>query len=241
MKNSSQVPSSPPHSHLIPHILELPSGTGALVDLAVEARRWLEAVWRGPRTPNPLLDPAICEQFVAWVHEGHGASWSFGGYLEDRTELWKGSYLDPAGSAIHAAIDVNVPAGTLVRAGVCGRVVLADSDAPLIGGWGSHVIIEPDDFPYVFLFGHLGPHLPSIGHETSPETAIGRIGASPDNGVWFAHLHFQAIQREQFYDRYHGSTKTMDGYFRREEATTYQEIFPEPLRIFEECREKQLG
>jgi murein DD-endopeptidase MepM/ murein hydrolase activator NlpD len=228
-----------PQLNLLRCILDLPTGPGVLVDLAVEARSWIAERWRGELEPNPLLDPGICEEFVSWVHKRHGARWSFGGYLEDRTELWRGSYLDPAGSAIHAAIDVNVPAGTPVRTGVFGKVVLADSDAPLVGGWGSHVIIEPNDFPFVFLFGHLGPDLPSVGENTSPDTLIGSIGASPDNGVWFAHLHFQAVEREQFYNRYHGSTKTMDGYFRREDEAIYRKIFPEPMRLLEDCRTKQ--
>lgn len=134
MTTSFQTISSSAQSHLISHILDIPEGNGALVDLAAESRKWLSALWRGPLTPNPLLDPTICEEFVAWVHERHGATWSFGGYLEDRTQLWKDSYLDSAGSAIHAAIDVNIPAGTVVRAGVFGKVVFADSDAPLVGG-----------------------------------------------------------------------------------------------------------
>lgn len=241
MKTSCQAHPSPSQSQLISHILDLPEGRGAVVDLAEESRKWLVEHWRGPLTPNPLLDPMICEQFVAWVHDRHGATWSYGGYLEDRTQLWKDSYLDPAGSAIHAAIDVNVPAGTAVRAGVIGKIVLADSDAPLVGGWGSHVVVEPPDFPYVFLFGHLGPNPLTVGEETSSDTIIGQIGASPDNGVWFAHLHFQAILRDRFYDRYDGSTKTMDGYFKREEEAIYRDIFPEPLSLFEECRTQQRG
>ncbi len=227
------------HLKLLHRILDLPRGPGALVDLAVEAEKWLAEEWRGPLEENPLLDPAICEEFVAWVHKKHNAAWSFGGYLEDRTQLWRGSYLDPAGSAIHAAIDVNVPAGTPVRAGVSGSVVLADSDAPLVGGWGSHIIVEPDEFPFVFLFGHLGPDLPSVGEKVIPEAIIGSIGASPHNGVWFAHLHFQVVAREEFYNRYHASTKTMDGYFRKEDEALYRDIFPEPLRVLEECRRTQ--
>ncbi len=40
-----------------------------------------------------LLDPKKCTKFVGLVHKRLGVEVSYGGFMEDRSILWRGSYM----------------------------------------------------------------------------------------------------------------------------------------------------
>src|SRR5689334_11635731 len=60
---------------------------------------------------STFLDATLTDRFLAAAHARMNVDYSLGGYLEDRRDLWRGSYLDEQ-SSVHLGIDVNVPAGT---------------------------------------------------------------------------------------------------------------------------------
>ena len=74
-----------------------------------------------------------------------GAEFSWGGWLEDRAHLWRGSYLPPGG-AVHIGIDINAPAGTRVLSPLEGEVVHAVPDSELGGGWGGWLVLRADAY-----------------------------------------------------------------------------------------------
>ena len=91
---------------------ELIGKRSTLIDLNLEAKKWLAS--RSTESVNPLLDPTICQNFVVECHQKLGIDFSYGGWLEDRSTLWRGSYLDQKRKYIHLGVDFNVPAGTQV-------------------------------------------------------------------------------------------------------------------------------
>ena len=106
--------------------------------------RYLGKAWLARADlPSPFLTPDVMQRAVDEYHARHGITWSFGGYLEDRTSLWRGSYLSNiSGTFVHAGIDVNLPAQTLVRCTRGGVVRVVGDDRDTQGGWGPHVIVE---------------------------------------------------------------------------------------------------
>src|SRR2546422_11572306 len=89
-----------------------PISRSAVVDLNSQAKMWslrLPDLYLVPGASNPLLDPYICQQMVEDVHRGLDVDWSYGGYLEYRSFLWAGSYLEETSSFIHVGVDFNVP------------------------------------------------------------------------------------------------------------------------------------
>ncbi len=157
---------------------------------------------------NPLLQPDICNEWVKRMHGMFGCDFSYGGYSEDRTYLWRNSYLtreghtDPHGQRIgfktkHLGIDFNVPAGTVVHSPRAGRVidVFADPDTEI--GWGGRVIVEyarRAHESWCLVFGHLSHNgLPQVGDEVAGGDVLGVVGDYPDNGNLFHHLHVQQL------------------------------------------------
>ncbi len=105
---------------------------------------------------SPMLDPRVCQDKLDDYHKSKGYAWSFGGFLEDRSNVWRGSYLDKTRSYIHLGTDFNARTGTPVFADRAGTVVYADEDDYTIGGWGGRVFFKLDDEPEVdLLYAHI--------------------------------------------------------------------------------------
>lgn len=163
---------------------------------------------------GPLLEPAVGQSWLdRWLAE-LGADCAWGGYLEDRWDLWRGSYLNPPGvqtyplptgatptsaavrrfaTALHLGVDYFVPAGSVVclpRDGVL--LATQYDDSP--GGWGGRVVVRmrSDDRDLFVTFGHLERPWLVVGSERRAGEAIGIVGAPAANGGWLAHLHVQA-------------------------------------------------
>lgn len=130
-------------------------------------------------------------RWVESVHHNHGIEFSYGGYLEDRNNLWSGSYLKP-GCAWHLGVDYAVPTDTYVHLPVDAQLVRAIMDPDQDGGWGGQVIVQVGgDAGTKVIFGHLKSLCPRP-HMKAGEV-IGQIAPREGNGNWEPHLHVQLV------------------------------------------------
>ena len=191
------------------------------------------ALGRSSNERSPFLDPSIMQEVVDRYHARRGITWSYGGYLEDRTDLWRGSYLTEP--VIHGGIDVSLPAGAAVRCMRNGTVVWVDDDKNPNGGWGPYVVVrtssDAGNIEYV-LYGHLGRSFVEIGDEVKKGDVVADIGSPPDNGGWWSHLHLQCISREYYeWCCENDINKTLDGYFPASQIELFQTRFPDPSAL----------
>ena len=156
---------------------------------------------------NPLLDPHTCSRWVENMHKLFYCDYSFGGYMEDRTHLWRDSYLtkdhrpnphNPKSGlkTVHLGIDFNVPCGTLVHSPVAGEVIDVFVDKDTEGGWGGRVAVKLDSWKMygetALVLGHLAHNgLPSVGDKIAVGDSLGFVARYPENGDWYPHLHVQ--------------------------------------------------
>jgi hypothetical protein len=132
---------------------------------------------------------------------------TYGGYGENRCDMFKGSYLDKTENYIHLGIDINAPAGTSI---ICPfdcllLSIFIDKDTDI--GWGGRLILMRNfDLPLLVL-GHLEPRrliLDNFKSFIKTGSFLGRVGTWPTNGNVFQHLHIQCIKIE--------NVKDFDGY-----------------------------
>ncbi len=183
------------------------------------ARVCLDAIARGafPDTgaANPLNDPWFCGAWVSGVAAQLGVDHSWGGWLEDRSHLWRGHYLPP-GCSIHLGIDLNVPSGVSVLTPLSGQVIHAAICRDQGGGWGGWFVLHADtprcgaDY---LLFGHLAHQgLPRLGERLAEGAAAGIIGTPQENGGWYPHLHLQSLSSAAWEAVRHDPDTLLDGY-----------------------------
>ena len=178
-------------------------------------------------SPNPLVDPVLCDEWLTDRTRELNADYTWGGYGENRSRLWRDHYLPP-GCYIHLGVDLNAPAGTRVCAPADCKVVFSEPNTALGGGWGGWVVLElqgiprPDGITHL-LYGHLA-------HITLPETGcfiqkggdVGYIGENHENGGWFPHLHAQALTVDAW-NMWKNRMPELDGY-----APALSALFPDP-------------
>lgn len=140
--------------------------------------------------PNPLIDPAKCQEWIDGLHKEFHVERSYGGYLENRSNVWRGWYQKP-GEFFHLGIDYNVPAGTLVHMPVPGVLVHSEIDPDTVCGWGGKVIFRVKDMYLVV--GHLKDIVTEMREYATGEI-IGRVAPWPENGNTFHHVHVQAMK-----------------------------------------------
>jgi len=179
---------------------------------------------------SPLLDPAVCQKMVLECHAKLGVDYSYGGWLEDRSVLWRGSYLKEDNKYIHLGVDVNAPAGTPVALDMPGRLVLLDNDHPLVGGWGTRVMIKLTDAPIVLIYAHLANVRRHVGEALRRGDIIAEVGPSDTNGVWYTHTHVQAMTMGA-YGRFLHKPQELDGYGKKEDISELAELFPDPTNF----------
>ena len=200
-------------------------------NLNLEAKLWLAAAGqKGDK--NPLLDPVICNTMVSSVHKKYDIDFSYGGWMEDRSTLWKDSYLEEWKSFIHLGIDLNVPTGTRVAASFDAQVVKIDDDYPEDGGWGPRVIVKHATKPIYLIYAHLDRNLEcKVGDILKTGRVFAKVGHAPYNGNWFPHLHVQTISAE-YYEKLEkkGLWKELDGYGSPNDTPEDARNFPDPMR-----------
>jgi len=201
------------------------------VNLNLEAEKWVLA--QGISSdPHPLLDPAVCQKMVDAVHKKFSLDFSYGGWMEDRSFLWKGSYLDTDKTYIHLGVDINVPAGTKIAAAFDAEVVKIDDDYPEDGGWGPRVILKHASQPIYMIHAHLSKDIScKVGDTLKQGDVFAEVGKAPFNGNWFPHLHLQVISKAYFEELEKGDLwHELDGYGVSEETEENAVRFPDPLQ-----------
>ena len=209
---------------------DLSNQRSAVVDLNKEAQRWLAQ--QPAKSTNPLLDPATCQTFINDVHQRLNVDFSYGGWMEDRSTLWRGSYLDNDQRYIHLGVDFNVPAGTRVAIDRACTVLRIDNDYPDKYGWGTRVILQEPGAEAVLLFAHLDQKLNiTIGDQLKAGIIFAKVGQPPYTGDWFPHLHVQMITADHYQKLLADDLRDLDGYAKNENMSELQQIFPNPVTV----------
>lgn len=212
-------------SRLVP---DLSFGSAQEVNLDEAALAWLRL--RDAKGENPLLHPEETQAMVDWLHQSRTATWSYGGYLEDRSNFLKGTYLDETGGYIHLGIDINAPAGTVVAAPFDAIVedIFDDGDTP--HGWGPRLILRPLDNSVPFLvLGHLTSLSAfKVGDKVRGGDELAFIAPAPHNGYWFPHLHVQHISRHGITAHRADGYQSLDGYGHKRNLAALERTYPDP-------------
>ena len=232
-------PSLPPRCVQLDAVTSLFPGLGrtafCAVNLDEEAKRWrAQHPERFAGEANPLLDPAICEALLHDFHARHRVEWSYGGYLEDRRNIWQGSYLERTGNWVHLGVDFHVPRCTPVASPHAAAVFLVDHDLDRNGGWGQRVFLKLDGEPpddSVLIFAHLQGADATPGTRLARGTSFAEVGGPPDNGNWAPHLHVQAIPPERLVEVMIERFAALDGYGPPSRVEDLRVRFPDPLPI----------
>jgi len=205
------------------------------VNMNQVAKAWFAKYPERVASENPLLDPTTCQAMMDEIHAEFGFAISYGGWLEDRSTLWRGSYLDEAKIYLHLGVDVNAPAGTAVAVDRHAEVIRVDDDTPLVGGWGNRVILRLRDEPIVLIYAHLAKDVVcKIGDQLAPGDVFAKLGASSENGYWMPHVHVQAVEQKYFDSLLQtGQLDVLDGYGSQEERELLAQRFPDPMRFIQ--------
>lgn len=220
---------------------ELKNKKFGYINLNLEAKKWLisQDIYSGT---NSLLDPVICQRMVTEVQERFNLDFSYGGWMEDRSFLWHGSYLDKWKTYIHLGIDINVPSGTKIAADFDAEVVRIDDDYPEDGGWGARVILKHVSEPIYLIHAHLDREIScKVGDQLKKGSIFAKVGKAPFNGNWFPHLHLQVIS-EVYFNKLEEDNlwDELDGYGLSEEIKENSLRFPDPMQyvsLFDPDRE----
>jgi murein DD-endopeptidase MepM/ murein hydrolase activator NlpD len=183
---------------------------------------------------HPLLNPANFQHMLDDIHARMDVQWSYGGYLEERSHLLQGSYLEETGGFVHLGVDFMVPQGTPVAAPRSGAVVLVDDDHDQNGGWGPRVFFKLEGGAFdgaLLIFAHLQEIMVKPGDRLPCGIIFAEVGGPPYNGNWVPHLHVQAIRSDNLAEVLIEKFEELDGYGHPSHIGTLRETFPDPLPI----------
>lgn len=173
---------------------------------------------------NALLDPEDCQKWINSIKDCLGCDYAYGGLYEDRSNLWKGSYLEKEQKWLHLGIDYEVPLDTPILSLHNGTVVdvLRGDDHSI--GWGGRVILKVDE-THCVIYAHLSHDIDlKVGEVVGRGSYIGKIGDFDENGGTFHHLHLQAFRDATgYYDGLDGYTWT--------DHFGYDWLWPNPLTV----------
>lgn len=191
------------------------------------ADRWLAR--RPTSVENPLLDPVECQRMIDDMHDALGVEWSYGGWLEDRGRLWRGTYITERNTPLHLGVDLNVPAGTPVASNLTMRCFRVESDHPEPHGWGTRVIMVLGDGTYL-VYAHVQDVRCKPGDFVYGGDVFAEVGTPEINGGWFAHLHVQAVTTPSLEVGLR-TLAEMDGYGSIADLRVLTRLHPDPLRF----------
>jgi len=202
---------------------------GGYVNFDLLAKAWLEKHPDAPRSPNPFLDVVAHAELVYDFHKEAGLVFSYGGWLEERSTILAGTYLEKEKIFMHLGVDLNPPEGTLIAVDDDAQVILVDDDHPWEGGWGPHVMVKLAHAPVYLLYAHLSRDIRvKVGDAIENGTIIGSVGPSTENGGWFPHLHLQALS-EEGYAQFKKDPDHLDGYGHVNDRAQLAKLYPDPL------------
>lgn len=186
------------------------------IDLASEASSEFDS-----SSDNPLRRPSFQTD---WLNKLVGTSTgkdirTYGGWLEQRFDLWKG--IEPLAleskMMLHVAVDINnLSPGTRVHAPADCTIYHVMGDDTERNGWGGRLILqlstpfqEEGEF---LLFGHLDPSsLGQIGNTLKKGDCLGIVAEETRNGGWFPHIHVQ-LMKKRFIEEFSDRLDEIDGY-----------------------------
>ena len=187
---------------------------------------------REARLRNPAFDSRAAPAMEAIINEyesAQRAEFSYGGWMENRESLFKGTYMDADRRYIHLGVDINAAAGTPVCFPYSAEVIAVSTSNDNEVGWGTRVDLKHPHLPLVFLIGHLDPHVAiTAGQAFKACAALGAIGAPAVNGNVDPHLHLQAMDLTLY--RQLCAASDLDGYGQVRHAALLPNLFPDPLR-----------
>lgn len=175
-----------------------------------------------------LVDPKFCETWIANFLQSKNADYFFGGFLEDRTYLWRNHSNSSGASLIHLGIDYSVPQGTKVSLPLDGKVFHIMKDPKNNLGWGGRVIWKLPNGLYL-LYGHLKQDFKlKLEQSCKSGEIVGEIAGSNENGNWWPHLHVQ-IMNQNFIDNYLSNLNSIDGYLPKGDKNLKNIINPQSI------------
>ena len=190
----------------------LKNKTFGYLNLNIESVSWCNTNKIDSESKNILLDPVVCQKFITDTHKKYSLDFSYGGWMENRTNFLRESYLEEGDKFIHLGIDINVPTGTEIATDFDAEVIKTGDDLEPNLGWGPHVILKHLSKPVYIIYGHLDKKiLCSQGDILKINTIFAKVGFPPDNGNWFPHVHVQCINPEYFSET-EGKIENLDGY-----------------------------
>lgn len=167
-------------------------------------------------------------KFVSELLKEKKADYLFGGFLEDRTYIWRNHPNEKANSLIHLGIDYTVPEETKISLPMKGEVLHIMNDPENKRGWGGRIIWRLENNLYL-LYGHLKQNINlKVGQICNKGTIVGIIGDKNENGDWWPHLHAQ-IMNQSFIDHYKDCLEEIDGYLSKDDSDLKNVINPETI------------
>lgn len=199
----------------------------AVLDLEQFARK--DAAFRGLSSgaDNPCIVPDILSEMLETYHRRRGLAGTYGSYGEPRGFVWRQTYLDAMKNPIHAGIDINVPARTMVVADAECTVVWVGTDYPDAHGWGNRVIVKLHDIDIWMIYAHLGAPICRVGNRMEVGSPIGLVGSVRENGGWFPHVHVQSMTKAAW-EMFLVNPASIDGYYPAAEWPEKKLLFPFP-------------
>lgn len=148
-------------------------------------------------THKELIPDARHPQYIhnVLVMTEHDKS-SYGGYGEDRKDVWAETYMKETGKFIHLGVDINRRFDTRVLAPFDAKVVDRITDTDIRIGWGGRLILENNG--RFLVLAHLNPDSLTKDTVVRKGRRLGTIGTWPTNGNTFEHLHVQVINHTNF-------------------------------------------
>lgn len=193
---------------------------------------WARALSKTPtQRRSEFLDPTVKERLSENAKRRLSADFLYGGYLEDRSFVWRDSYMEPS-KFLHLGLDIVAPAGAAVRIDQYAELVQVYQDPPgETEGWGTRLMFRLLDYPNIHLvYGHLRPSLyHDVGTVFTPDDVIGFLGTPEQNGGWSSHLHVQAIHGDV--TPFLEDPASLDGYGELAGFEAMAEKFPDPMRF----------
>ncbi len=152
-----------------------------------------------------IIDTRNPQQIQKALHLQSKDKYYYGGYGENRKDIWKGTYLDDKKNYIHLGIDINMPAGTPIKCPFDCMILSVFSDRDTKIGWGGRLILMPHDSfdSPMLVLAHLDPNklvLNNWNPNKNKGDILAKIGNWPQNGNTFHHLHIQCIWPKVIHD-----------------------------------------
>ena len=203
------------------------------LDLNLEAKKWSKQKNIDLSEKNILINPDKCEEFINDIHKKYSLDFSYGGWMEDRSFLWRDWYLDKEQLFIHLAVDLNVPTGTEVATDFDAEVARIDNDFPLDGGWGTYIILKHLSKSVYVLYAHLDENiLCKVGDKLNKGTIFAKVGHAPQNGNWFPHTHVQIISADYYLElEKNNGWEKFDGYGLKNDIEMNAKKHPDPMQF----------